>query len=496
MRKVRVQFGRWALGFGVLACVACGAGADGAPGPDGKAGAAGAAGADGKAPASTGGSIRLVEPRAAVLAGEVEVTVSVDGLALDPASTVSFGAGVKVSQVALVGKHALHAVLTIDEAAALGPRDVVLTSGEAKLTATQGFQVAASLGVTVSGGKAEQGGLVQLDLKNNDVEWFDPENFEVYGQLSAADGAFVPVFTDYLGPRDGRVVMLADPALRVGPMALEGSNFPGDPKAPVYLSGPGALTVAARAPEALAATELTKVLSQPFATSLLKYTTAANKLNVVSVVPNGTLKPLVLGMGKLGKLSNLISQASTQIYPTTEAGSGTLIVANSTFEGGADAAKFGFKVSALSIDAEAPFAEPTTKHDGSDATAFADWGVAPAAPGAATPVRLLSGELLAADTADVYRLGPFPAGAVNLEVSAFSDAPITIAVSEAITFPTGAANTTSVALGYSAGFFGPQENGAKLAHGARSSAGTYRFVRVTPLNSKRGKYTLAARRLP
>lgn len=496
MRKVRVQVRGAALVVGLVACVACGSGSEGAVGADGKPGAAGASGPDGKSAEAPTGSISLIAPRSAVLAGEVEVTVNVDGLALDPAATLSFGAGVKVTEVTLAGKHALRAVLTIDEAAAVGPRDVVLTSGKATLTATQGFQVAASLGVTVSGGKAEQGGLVQLDLKNNDAEWFDPESFEVYGQLKATDGAFVTFRTDYLGPRDGRVVMLADPALRVGPMALEGSNLPGDASAPVYLSGPGALTVAARAPEVLAAAELTKVLAQPFATSLLKYTTGANKLNVVTVVPTGTLEPLVLGMGKLGKLANLISQASTQIYPTTEAGSGTLIVANSTFEGGADAAKFGFKVSAVSLDAEAPFAEPTTKHDGTDATAFADWGLAPPAPGAATPVRLLAGELLAADTADVYRLGPFPAGATNLELSAFSDAPITVAVSEAITFPTGAANTTSIALGYSAGFFGPQENGAKIAHGTRSSAGTYRFVRVQPLNSKRGKYTLAARTLP
>ncbi len=501
MRNVRVLLGGAALVWGVLACVACGSGLDGPAGSEGRAGAPGAggsAGAEGtKATTATEGSISLVEPRMAVLAGQTEVTVSVDGVDLAAGSTLSFGAGVKVSQVTPSGKRALRAVLEVDPAATPGPRDVVLTSGATKLTGTQAFQVAASMGVKVSGGKAEQGGLVQIDITNNDAEWFDPETLEVFGQLTAADGAFVPLSTDFIGPRDGRLIMLADPGLRVGPLALAATNYPDDPNGPLYLSGPGVLNVAARTPEALGTTELTKVLDQPFATSLLKYTTAANKLNVVTVTPNATLKPFVLGMGPAGKLANLISQAATQIYPTTAAGSGTLIIANSTFAGGADPAQFGFKVSALSLDAEAPVAENTAiRHDGSDATAFSDWGVAPPAIGAATPVRLLTGELVTADTADVYRLGPFPAGDSKIEVSAFSDAPITIAISDAITFPTGAANTTSIPLGYTASIFGASENGAKVAHGARASAGNFRFVRVRPLNTKRGKYTLAVRRVP
>ncbi len=492
MRKVRVLFG----GVALLGAVACGA--DGAAGAEGAAGKPGAEGATG--PSATGSpesSISLVEPRVAVLAGRVDVAVSVDGADLDPASTLSFGDAIKVTSVTLAGKRALRARLEVDPKAAVGFRDVVITSGGVKLTATQGFQVAPALGVKVSGGKPEQGGLVQVDIANNDAEWFDPDNLTVSAQIPEADGPLVLLSTRYVGPRDGRLVLLADPGLRTGPLALVATNYPDEPNPPLYLGAPGAITVAARTPEALSATALDKVLDQPFATALLKYTTGINKLNVVTIVPTGELRPLVIGMGKGGRLKDLISQAATQIYPTTEVGSGSLIVGNRTFEGGADPVRFGYRVSAVSLDGEAPHAEITTsKHDGTGITPFDDWGAAPPASTAAVPVRLLRGELVVGDTADVYRLGPFPAGATNLEISAFSEVPVTLAISDAVEFPAQGANTASFALGYSAGLFGSSENGAKIAHGARQSSASFRFVRVRPFNTKRGKYTLAARSLP
>ena len=94
---------------------------------------------------------------------------------------------------------------------------------------------------------------------------------------------------------------------------------------------------------------------------------------------------------------------------------------------------------------------------------------------------LLSGELKAADTADVYRV----TGAANaqVELSIFTDAPVTIALSSNVNFPNNAQTQRLTLTGKAGSVVLP------------SVAGANRFVRVTP-GSRRGKYTLATRIRP
>lgn len=493
----------FAVTLGALAgLVACG-GADGAPGAAGTSGTAGAkgvAGEPGKAGTSSfEPSISLVEPRAAVLGAQVEVSISIDGLDLAAKPTLTMGDGITVRDLAVSAKRTLIALVEVAPTAKLGFRDVTISSGDKKLVATGGFQVAAGLGAKISGGKAEQGGLVQLDLTNNDSEWFAKDTFTVFANAKATDGSLAQLSSDFVGPKDARVVLLADPGLKTGPLGVIATNYPDEANPPVYIGPSDTLTVAARTPEVLGTTEVNKVFSAPFTTHLFKYSTVANRLNVVTILANDdtVLTPAVYAMGTAGNLADKLSDEGYLTYPTTAAGASTIITYNSEpKKGGTDAATYGYSIQLEQLASTAPATEDTTiVHDGSTATAFDPWDSVPNV-GNATPVRMMNGELVATDTADVYRLGTFStSAAVDLEISAFSSVPLEISVSTDPTFPE--ASTTVATIGYFL-FFGviPIETGNKIGNAVDSSTGQYRYVRVRPYDTtKRGKYTLAVRRV-
>jgi hypothetical protein len=235
--------------------------------------------------------------------------------------------------------------------------------------------------------------------------------------------------------------------------------------------------VAARTPEALGATAVTKSIAAPFQSFLFKYTTAANKLNVVSFVPTGAGTPLVIALGSTGKLSDLLSQQAVLAYPTTVAGSSTVIVANGT---PSSAAPFGFTAQMRSIDTQPAVAEnDAVPHDGQGGN-FQPWGAVPAVNDAA-PAMLLNGELKAGDTADVYRV----TGAANaqIEASILTEAPVSFALSANANFPNNA-QTQSATVS------------AKAGSVVVTAAGANRFIRVRPSGTRRGKYTLAVRIRP
>ncbi|MFO0642422.1 MAG: IPT/TIG domain-containing protein [Polyangiaceae bacterium] len=457
----------------LLALAAC-SGADGAAGPAGAAGAKGASGNPGSEGKKASGSISLVSPRAAVIGGITEVTISVDGVDLATSASVTFGAGIKVTGVVASGR-TLRAELEVAENAAPGPRDIELTNLGEKLTFTGGFVVAPGMGTKVTGGKAEQGGLVQIDVTNNDAEYFDKDNFTVFP--TAADQPFAQLDAPFIGPKDARLVLLVDPSAKAGAMGIAGTNYPDDNTAPIYIGDSSALNVAARTPEALGATAVTKSIAAPFQSFLFKYTTAANKLNVVSFVPTGAGTPLVIALGSTGKLSDLLSQQAVLAYPTTAAGSSTVIVANGT---PSSAAPFGFTAQMRSIDTQPAVAEnDAVPHDGQGGN-FQPWGAVPAVNDAA-PAMLLNGELKAGDTADVYRV----TGAANaqIEASILTEAPVSFALSANANFPNNA-QTQSATVS------------AKAGSVVVTAAGANRFIRVRPSGTRRGKYTLAVRIRP
>ena len=153
------------LGFGLLALIAA-CGTPGAPGSVGAPGSAGSAGATPPPPPAEplAASINQVTPRVGLVDREVEVTITADGTSLGDGAKVTFGAGIKVLSAEARGP-ALVVRLSIAPDAKLGARDVTITPKDGKaLVAKNGFVVAVPLQTKLSAGKAEQGGLVRLDV--------------------------------------------------------------------------------------------------------------------------------------------------------------------------------------------------------------------------------------------------------------------------------------------------------------------------------------------
>ena len=78
--------------------------------------------------------------------------------------------------------------------AKLGKHDVAVTLGTGdKLLAKQAFVVAVPLDASVSGGKAEQGGLVRVSVSNRDTVAFDTQRFTLLPLIGQGEPSLVPV---------------------------------------------------------------------------------------------------------------------------------------------------------------------------------------------------------------------------------------------------------------------------------------------------------------
>src|SRR6185369_7367228 len=110
------------IAFALVALVGC----TGDAGPEGPMGPQG--------PNGTGTpSVSAITPNHAFPARSVDVVISGDDTAFDASTTVDFGAGITVDKLTVVSVTQLAAHITIDETAALGTRDVTVTSNGALL---------------------------------------------------------------------------------------------------------------------------------------------------------------------------------------------------------------------------------------------------------------------------------------------------------------------------------------------------------------------------
>jgi hypothetical protein len=98
----------------------------------------------------------------------VRVEVSGDATSWSSGATVSFGAGITVSNVAVASPTDLFADVAIDNAAAPGLSDVTVSSG-GTFTLTQAFEVKSPIDVTFQG-DAAQGGLPYFTIVNHDFD--------------------------------------------------------------------------------------------------------------------------------------------------------------------------------------------------------------------------------------------------------------------------------------------------------------------------------------
>jgi hypothetical protein len=111
-----------------------------------------------------------------MLERDVDVVISGMQTSFDAATTVDFGPGITVAATTLVSAAELRSRVHIDAGAAVGPRDIEVTSGGTMLIAHQAFEVRPSLAVEFVGGPASGGdGVLQGDLLLLDVASLDDQ---------------------------------------------------------------------------------------------------------------------------------------------------------------------------------------------------------------------------------------------------------------------------------------------------------------------------------
>lgn len=484
-----------------LLAFACGSGTSGKNGQDGAPGAPGEPGPSAVVPERTV-SINMIEPHVGLVARQLEVRISTDGKLDLSNAKVDFGDGVDVLKVTPKGS-ALSAIVEIAPNAKLGKHDVVVTADGQKLTAKQAFVVAVPLDAKVSGGKAEQGGLVRLDISNRDNIWFDAEKFRLFPLASQKDATLIPLAHQRFTITDGSVVLLGDPLAKTGPLGFVGFNDPTDQNSPSFLTEMDAVTVTSRTPIALTpGTPVEKTFANELETAFYSVDVPAPRAATegllveawANVPADSTMKPMILAYPASGKVGDVIDQGVNDpglpsfgipatdarvAYPVTTAAKGFLVVLDAQLGyGPTTKMTLNYSVVRGQLVNEKPAKHESTEEAQSLGTL----------PGAAAevPARIVSGELTAADEVDVYKLGGLPAATpVDMLVSVMSDADVVVLVDTVPTFDSE--NVVEVTRGGTAGMTT-----------TANFVGKDRFIQVTakPDSSKQtGKYTLAIKRL-
>ncbi len=481
----------------VLALVAAACSA-GSPGPEGKAGAEGAPGAP--AEASHAPAISLVEPRVGLLARRLEVTIATDGNLDLAKATVDFGDGIKVLGVEQQGA-ALVAKIEITANAKLGKRDVVVEAGGETLTAKHGFVVAVHLDAKVGAGKAEQGGLVRLDIANRDKIWFDTENFALFPLAGQKDASLIGLAYQGFTATDGSVVFLGDPLAKTGALGFLGFNDPNDDESPSFLTEQDAVTVSARTPTALTANTSTNVTFEKeletgfYSIDLAPAAKEGLLVEAWARVPDdSTMSPLLLAYPKSGSAADLLDQGRNDpgfpifgipatearvAYPVTEASKGYFVLVDAGLaHGPTTKTVLDYTAVRAQIIAEKP--EPHATGDTAQ-----NLSSLPLATNA-IPGRLITGELETAEEVDVYKFTSFSqVNPTDILVSVVSDSDVMVRVDTVPTF-----DSDQLVEVY---------RGGKAGVGVTTDfVGQNRFIEVSAVKDSgkpTGKYTLGIKRV-
>lgn len=484
----------------LLALVATACGSSGSPGAVGKEGAPGAPGEPAETTEQAEIAINLVEPHVGLLARRLEVTIGVDGKLDLSKAEVDFGDGVEVVKVTPQGP-ALVATIEIAPNARLGKHDVVVDVDGRTLTAKHGFVVAVHLDAKVGAGKAEQGGLVRVDISNRDQIWFDAENFTLFPLVGQKDPSLVGFSYQGFTETDGSVVFLGDPLAKTGPLGFLGFNDPRDENSASYLTAMDAVTVAARKPVELAANSTTEtVLEDELATGFFSVDLApqpneALLVDTLAAVPaDSSMSPLLLAYPESGTVADLLDQGRDDpgfplfgipatearvAWPVTAASKAYLIVLDAGL-GHGPSTKTSLSHSVVRAQIFKETANPHATGDTAQGL-----GSLPGT-GVAVPGRVVTGELTAAEEIDVYRFtGLSASNPTDMLVSVIGDTDVVIRVDTVPTFDSDHLVEISrggqAGMGVTAGFVGQN-----------------RYIEVAPMpDSKKplGKYTLGIKRI-
>ena len=488
--------------FSIAAALLAAACSSGQPGADGTNGTAGTKGANGETPAPPLGSINQISPRAGLVDRNVTVIITADQAKLDASAKVDFGDGIAVSKVVANPAGGIQVELTIAADAKLGARDVTVKTEAGELLAKKGFVVAVPLDTKIAGGKAEQGGLVRLDVSNRDKVWFDVERFTLFPLVPSTQASLVALAHQRFTATDGSVVLLGDPLAKAGPLGFLGVNDPEDQLSASFLSAPDAVTISSRTPETLASgTTVEKTflndLETGFFEAVLKPQTNEGLLvDLFAKTPaDSTMAPLVLAYPESGRVKDLIDQKRNDAgfpefgipssvarvaYPVTGATKGFFIVLDAGLGHG--------PTTKLSLQYTTTRALLLKERTGAHDTAATAQNIG-SLPGTSTtiPGRIVSAELAADGEVDLYSsTGLSATNVTDMQVSVLAAGDVVVSIDKVATFdsPELVEFTATAGAGsaVTAGFVGPN-----------------RYIRVTSApnaTAPAGKYSLGVKRLP
>ena len=390
----------------ILGCSGVGSqGSQGEQGSQGPAGAQGSQGSRGSQGASGPQSLSGVVPHTGLLARDIDVLILGSGTSFDQTSTVTFGSGVTVSNLSLVSPSALSAHLQIAPGAPVGPSAVSVTTGTTVLVAQDGFSVAAPIDATVLAGVPLQGGVVQIDVDDQDQEAFSTSSMAMIGYVSSlgavaaqtAGRASFYAFIDPLAPIGNTQLEVANVGL-----SLDGAIvFP-----ETFLSSSSAISVAANPPRLLTAGAglSSEWIDEQFGTRLYKTPTAAAGLLTIAVAPtpNSQLAPRLGVYPTSGRSADFIGassgSAASVSYPVLDPSTTYSVVSDASYGGGSS--QYGYGITAGFVGTDVLERETTSLHF----NAGSAQNICAALATSGSRLCLLAGNLGAATMPDAYVL--------------------------------------------------------------------------------------------
>jgi hypothetical protein len=309
------------------ALMGCGSGDPGRDGGDGPAGPPGQQGEPGT-PGAPGDedmpSVSAISPNIAYLDRRIEVTISGNATHWSDATTVDFGAGIKVDGILVPSPTSIIAAISIDEGAELGVRDVVVSDADGSATYEGAFLISAPLSFDGYAGTLAQGSIFVGRVSQNDLK----TPFDIAG---APDYFYLTLDA---GPNASTIIQEAQP-YAIDFLMLVDVNAPAtdtDLRAVSGLTGgetsslaPGAVPIMARTPTPLmAGMPNMGTQTDPLESKLFSFTPEPNKLVTITakasnpdasaafalLPPSGSFADMV----SFGPVGRIVTESADPIY--------------------------------------------------------------------------------------------------------------------------------------------------------------------------------------
>lgn len=325
LRLSRLTFMASALAVSALLTVGCGGdgttGPQGPAGPPGTSGDKGDKGDPGESTGNTDPQVSLITPGTIYLQRTIDVTIAGDNTKWDDSVDVDFGPDIQVEGL-FVTPASIIATITIDEAAELGYRDVVVTpGGEGGMPITFPEAVLVDQPIFVPGfaGTLAQGSIFLTRVHLNDLSTpFDSAGSPDYPYVSVTSAAGVDPQVQEAQPFTLDLLTFVD---------VDGTTGDVDVRVRSGLQGleteslaPKAIPISPRAPKALVeGMPNSGMVATPLETILYSFTPSGpgQIITIASTSADPNATPSFALLPPSGRFADLVSYGPTGTIATT-----------------------------------------------------------------------------------------------------------------------------------------------------------------------------------